>query len=924
MKAVMGKRETAIMAVCMLLGSSAAGEYHVWAANEGSSSVHTYDLQGITVEAARPEWEEKLSPGTVTVIRPEEFKGEQKTLPDMLREVPGVHVREVNGKGQYTTVTVRGSTAAQVGVFVDGVLTNLGGDAAVDISAIPVKNVERVEVYRGYIPSRFGGTFIGGVINIVTKKPDKPHVALELGKSSYGGKSVAGEVTAALGDGTLLISGSYESSQGDFKYDNYAAERYIPYQKKLIDANQKLIDEFNVNMVEQYKNYLGLSPKEIAEYKVNPNRWLSFVRNTGEDGFVEYYKNTYRQAKKVDELRVGRFRAQMEELGYKQKYLDGGYTERNWIDGAMADWDEEIGRLGIIQAGDKEKIRNQYVKDNAGPEAESAKNTADPDKSSTMAGYKKNKEQAQKKLDQAEQKARWRKYNDYRNSSALVKWQNQNWMVKGAWNQIDRYMPDSVWGGDFGNAVPANMVDLEDVYVYDSRRQRLTNTELMVQNRQQNGNLEWGWMADYLRQNKRYRAEHINRFPNVTDPYTSTTPMLEWSQYRSNKYNVQIDGSYKLSERSMLDFQANYSHEKLDIDGDKLDESINENGNNLMGQMRNKYEQDILNLQIQNTINLDQKGTFQLTPSVRYNQSKITGYSNGSRFSGGVYSWIHPKDSQTNGKATWQLALKKQFNDHFTMRMTGGTYYRLLNMYEIAGDGAGIVPATRDGKHAVFPLPEEGKQFDVSAMWQGSLLKAQNSTTLTYFWRDSENMLQLVRNGFYHWSYDNDNKAKVHGVEFQSNFSWDKFDLDLRAAYTKSHAQRRNSAFGMDYSDIWTTYLPEWEGNVRLTYRPTKNLDLFGEVHYTDEYFTSSAKDSRGGELAYISGKPVTSLTVINVGLKWRPMSAWQFAFGCNDLFNKGPEQKIRARDAVFGEGYINPEFPLQGRTYYVTARYEF
>ncbi|NCC88385.1 MAG: TonB-dependent receptor, partial [Clostridia bacterium] len=155
-------------------------------AEEGNSSTPEFSLGQITVEAKRPDWEQKLSPGTVTVIRPDDYKGEQKTLPDLLKDVPGVHVREVNGKGQYTTVTVRGSTAAQVGVFIDGVLSNMGGDAAVDISTIPVKNVERIEVYRGYIPSRFAGTFIGGVINIVTKKPTKANVSAEIGKSSYG------------------------------------------------------------------------------------------------------------------------------------------------------------------------------------------------------------------------------------------------------------------------------------------------------------------------------------------------------------------------------------------------------------------------------------------------------------------------------------------------------------------------------------------------------------------------------------------------------------------------------------------------------------------------------------------------------------------------------------------------------------------
>lgn len=39
-----------------------------------------FRMAGVTVEAKRPDWESKLSPGTVTVIRPEEFKGEQKDL----------------------------------------------------------------------------------------------------------------------------------------------------------------------------------------------------------------------------------------------------------------------------------------------------------------------------------------------------------------------------------------------------------------------------------------------------------------------------------------------------------------------------------------------------------------------------------------------------------------------------------------------------------------------------------------------------------------------------------------------------------------------------------------------------------------------------------------------------------------------------
>ena len=185
-------------------------------------------------------------------------------------------------------------------------------------------------------------------------------------------------------------------------------------------------------------------------------------------------------------------------------------------------------------------------------------------------------------------------------------------------------------------------------------------------------------------------------------------------------------------------------------------------------------------------------------------------------------------------------------------------------------------------------------------------------------------MLQLVRAGKDHWSYFNDNRGKVHGVEFQSNFSWKKVDLDLRATYMQTHMQRKNSAVGYGYSDIWATYQPEWEGNARLTYRPNRHVDLFGEVHYTGGYYTDYSKDSRGGEYAHLSGRPVNALTTINGGVKWKPADSWQLTFGCNDIFNRGPKMKIRSNTAFTVPGYINPEFPIQGRTYYASIRYQF
>lgn len=900
------------------------------ASNDADDSLMDFSLDTMTVEAKRPDWESKLSPGTVNIVRPDEFKGEQKSLPDLLLTVPGVHVREVNGKGQYTTVTMRGSTAAQVGIFIDGVLANLGGDTAVDLSTIPVKNVERIEVYRGYIPSRFGGTFMGGVINIVTKKPETTDVSLEVGKSSYGGKRGSMEITAPLGDGSLMVGTNYESSDGDFKYKNYAAERYLPYGEQQIAGQQKVIDNFNNETIDYMTKgaVINLQQEQIDYYKANNDAWLGFVRSDSLKDAI--YDNRYEYAKKdVGNSNLYLIEQQVVDRGLKDEYLKRGYDDSDWHEALQYDWIGSSFGEGVLTPEIKEEILKEYGDKVVQNNIDKWTNDADPDKNKNQAGRKESLEKLKQKQKEAADATRYRKYNDYEKTSTIVKWQNKNWVIKGTYDTSDRHMPDSVWLGDVNAAVYNNGVDLSDRYYYDSRRQKQNSASLMLQNRQEVGKLEWGWMLDYMYQNKKYRAEHINTaYPN-SEWDMQNQPLREWSRYKSNKYTAQIDGGYKLNDNNMLDFLINYSKEGLDIDGSNMAKILGGQAsqNFLSAQIRNRYEQELFNVQLQDSITLDKEGTWIFTPSVRYNQSKITGFSDGKRFTDGQASWIHPKDSQTKGKATWQLALKKEVNENLTLRMTGGTYYRLLNMAEIAGDGAGILPAPRNhnGEGAMFPVPEEGKQFDISAIMNNKLLGADNSTTLTYYWRDSTNMLQLERAGKDYWSYFNDNKGKSHGIELQSSFKWNKFDLDLQVTYLNTSAYNKHTAtqFG-EYAPVWPTYQPEWEGNIRLTYRPSEKFSVFAEGHYTDEYFTYYNKATSGKLSPYLSGKPVCSLFVMNSGLKWMPKKNWQLTFGCNDILNKGPKSKIRSDAAFMVPGYINPEFPIQGRTYYVTARYQF
>ena len=128
------------------------------------------DLGAITVQARRPD---ELPPhertsSSVTVITREAIPERAATIAEVLDTQVGVDVRSLGGAGAKTDVSIRGSTAEQVTVYVDGIPVSAGGSGTGGLSFVPVSQVNRIEVYRGSAPGSFGAGAIGGVINIST------------------------------------------------------------------------------------------------------------------------------------------------------------------------------------------------------------------------------------------------------------------------------------------------------------------------------------------------------------------------------------------------------------------------------------------------------------------------------------------------------------------------------------------------------------------------------------------------------------------------------------------------------------------------------------------------------------------------------------------------------------------------------------
>lgn len=110
---------------------------------------------------------------SVTVITSQEIeRKQQRTLSDVLRDVPGLSLVQTGGPGGLTSIFIRGTNSNHTKVFIDGidVADPSTADGAFDFAHVLASDIERIEILRGPQSGLYGSDAIGGVINVVTNR----------------------------------------------------------------------------------------------------------------------------------------------------------------------------------------------------------------------------------------------------------------------------------------------------------------------------------------------------------------------------------------------------------------------------------------------------------------------------------------------------------------------------------------------------------------------------------------------------------------------------------------------------------------------------------------------------------------------------------------------------------------------------------
>ncbi len=239
-------------------------------------------LDEIVVTSTRSDITAREAPGAVTVINRQQLenKGAEDVL-DAVRGTPGVSLIGV-GSGGRKTLSLRGLESKHTLILIDGKrlpASNdvLGPNTDYQYDWIPLEEIERIEVVRGPMSVLYGSDALGGVINIITRRPDESlqgavKLAGQATNGNAGGNGHDAEVRVSGGLGQSVL---FQINAGHKRRGAVASEKKSP--QSVIEGREQQQLGLNLDWRAAEGQHVNLDIETAQE-----DRWQNTVdrRNT--------------------------------------------------------------------------------------------------------------------------------------------------------------------------------------------------------------------------------------------------------------------------------------------------------------------------------------------------------------------------------------------------------------------------------------------------------------------------------------------------------------------------------------------------------------------------------------------------------------------------------------------------------------------
>ena len=159
-------------------------------------------LSDVVVTGTRTEKARDEAPVRTEVVDHEEIQATgARTLKEALANISGLQLQELHGKSGYSLV-MQGLGSDQVLVLIDGLPISASTGSTVDLSQYLLTDVLRVEVVKGAASAQYGSAAMGGVVNVITRRPTGGlRGDVQMGLGTRGRQNASGKRQPARGNG---------------------------------------------------------------------------------------------------------------------------------------------------------------------------------------------------------------------------------------------------------------------------------------------------------------------------------------------------------------------------------------------------------------------------------------------------------------------------------------------------------------------------------------------------------------------------------------------------------------------------------------------------------------------------------------------------------------------------------------------------
>jgi outer membrane receptor for ferrienterochelin and colicins len=247
------------------------------------------DLSEVVVSGTLKEVNRLQSPVPVEVYKPAFFrKNPTPSIFEALQNVNGVRPQLNCNICNTGDIHINGLEGPYTMILIDGMPIVSSLSSVYGLSGIPNSLVEQMEIVKGPASSLYGSEAVGGLINIITKKPEKADlVSADVFTTSYGEYNVDLGVKMKAGNKASVLTGINYFKYGhpvDHNHDNFTdvtlQDRISIFQKWIFERRHKRIFSLGARYLYEdrwggemqwNKSYRG--GDEVYGESIFTNRW---------------------------------------------------------------------------------------------------------------------------------------------------------------------------------------------------------------------------------------------------------------------------------------------------------------------------------------------------------------------------------------------------------------------------------------------------------------------------------------------------------------------------------------------------------------------------------------------------------------------------------------------------------------------------